>query len=351
MPGDGIEAPNLIRSEVLLEPNAIAMANLGAAYRRLNRPMEALRTLTQSSEIEPDSKSCWTNLAACFINEGAPEVGLKYANTALAIDPKFNRAQWNAALCHLELGNFRKGFEFYESGMDHDRIRRTYGKAEYLTDARHQNAKGKGHKLVVYGEQGIGDELMFTSMIYDVQKDYQVILDCHPRLVWFFRQAFPELEIYPTRKTDNDVLDWSTDAPFCIAQGDLGKWYRPSRASFTRAWKAHAPFYTCPAEESKRYRVGLEALAAGRKIIGLATRGGVIKTARYYRTIDIKNLSPLLSDDCIAWDFHTLDDVSCGVRLISDISSANCNRSCVYTTRLRACSAKISICISHNSLL
>ena len=191
-----------------LEPNPTCYANIGACYRQLNRGEDALRVLTQSVELDPESKSAWTNLAACYINEGTPEIGLEYANKALAIDPTFNRAQWNASLCHLELGNFRKGFEFYESGLDHDRILRAYGNAKYLTDPIHQNVKGKNIKLIVYGEQGIGDELMYGSMLFDVSKDYDVIWDHHPRLGHFYERAFPDLELHPTRKDDPNEEAW-----------------------------------------------------------------------------------------------------------------------------------------------
>ena len=101
----------------------------------------------ESVALNGKNKSAWTNLAACFINEGMPETGLKYANKALAMQPDFDRARWNAALCHLEMGNFRKGFELYESGLGNDRIDRKYGDAQYLTDPLHENARGRGERL------------------------------------------------------------------------------------------------------------------------------------------------------------------------------------------------------------
>ena len=290
-----------------LEPNAVCYANLGASYRQLNRADDALRVLTQSVEIDPESKSAWTNLAACYINEGTPEIGLEHANKALAIDPTFNRAQWNAGLCHLELGNFRKGFEFYEAGLDHDRILRSYGNAKYLTDPVHQNVKGKNIKLIVYGEQGIGDELMYASMLFDVCKDYDVIWDHHPRLGSFYKAAFPYLETHPTRKDDPTEEAWvkRTFAPYFISIADLGKWYRPSRNAFSKAWREHGPFYSPDPELTEQYRCGLMAMADGKKIIGISTRGGVLKTNRFYRSVKPDHLDDLLQDE--RYHFVNLD--------------------------------------------
>ncbi len=295
-----------------LEPNATSLANLGAAFRRLNQAPKALNVLHQSVALDPNSKSAWTNLAACYINEGNPQEGLEFINRALEIDPNFDRARWNAALINLELGNFRKGFELYEAGLGADRLLHTYGEAKYLTDARHELHRGRNEALIVYGEQGIGDELMFGSILYDLKKDYNVTFDCHPRLSWFFEQAHPDITVRPTRKENDQAPAWIGEqrAQLYVALADTAKFYRPSRSAFTKAWKANAPFYEAPADETQEYRAGLEALANGRKIIGLATRGGVIKTNRHYRTIRPPHLAPILGDDryfFVSLDYEAVD--------------------------------------------
>jgi len=44
--------------------------------------------------------------------------------------------------------------------------------------------------VAVYGEQGLGDEVMFASMIPDLMKTNKVIIESHPRLEKLFWQSF-----------------------------------------------------------------------------------------------------------------------------------------------------------------
>jgi tetratricopeptide (TPR) repeat protein len=296
-----------------LEPNAAGYGNLGAAYRRMGYTDQAINVLEKATEIEPKQANAWTNYAACFINEGCPEKGMDKIAKALAVAPEHARARWNASLLNLELGNFKTGFELYRSGLGADRLAKSYGDScAYLTTELHDSlmATGERPRLIVYGEQGIGDELMFATILYDAREDYQITFDCHPRLEKIFRAAFPGMEIHPTRK-DAEV-EWYDGQPYNISIGDLGSLYRCFRNRFTQAWKKHGPFYPIDAFQGERdgFRVMLEALAEGRKIVGLTTRGGIIKTARHYRTIDMNLLDPLFKDERYYWvilDYEHVD--------------------------------------------
>src|SRR5262249_30192863 len=62
--------------------------------------------------------------------------------------------------------------------------------------------------------------------------------------------------------------------------------------SFARNWR---PTYAADAEETQRYRANLEAIAQGRPIVALATRGGGMQTARTYRTIRQPEIDHLFS--------------------------------------------------------
>ena len=61
-----------------------------------------------------------------------------------------------------------------------------------------------GKTVIVYGEQGIGDEIMFASLLPEMIRDCkQVIFDCHKKLHRLFAASFPMIDIYPTREDEN----------------------------------------------------------------------------------------------------------------------------------------------------
>jgi hypothetical protein len=152
-------------------------------------------------------------------------------------------------------------------------------------------------RLLVYGEQGLGDELMFATMLYSAKRDYHVIYDHHPRLTWLFEHARwmssegHPITLYPTRKEKDK--GWSVEAQAKTAIGNLGQFYRRKADDFPWA----GPWYTAPEKERAEYRAHLESIAQGRKIIGLATRGGTMMTARLYRILPLDVIERLFSDE------------------------------------------------------
>ena len=53
-----------------------------------------------------------------------------------------------------------------------------------------------GRTILVYGEQGIGDEIMFASCLPDLlEQAGRVIVACESRLVPLFRRSFAPAEV------------------------------------------------------------------------------------------------------------------------------------------------------------
>jgi hypothetical protein len=119
-----------------------------------------------------------------------------------------------------------------------------------------------GKTVVVYGEQGIGDEIMFASMLPDMMKTNTVIFECYSRLENLFKHSFPGMSVYGTREereTPAWVKDHKIDAR--IAIGSLGKFYRTSAESFpgTPYLRADTP------KRGAKFRVGIAWSGGGAK--------------------------------------------------------------------------------------
>jgi hypothetical protein len=117
-------------------------------------------------------------------------------------------------------------------------------------------------------------------MIPDVVKDCNIVLDCHPRLRDLFRNSFPGLPIYGTRKTECNQLEWlkyhKLDAK--VAIGTLAKFYRKSEDSFPKL-----PYLVANEKLKQKYAQKLDEMG-GRLKIGFSWKGGIKTTngnARY----------------------------------------------------------------------
>lgn len=311
-----------------LDDNPLVRSNLGACYRRMNQHERGHDVLKATIERWPDFEPALVNYGAMYVNEGCPQEGIPALERAVAIGRAKGKlevgAEWNLGLLYLEAGRFGEGFDIYRGGYGAERLVRTYAHGDvpeparlepdgHIASCRRSSAHDQASRptLIVWGEQGIGDELMFATVLNNAIQHYEIVFECHPRLerlhrnsTWareLQRQGRP-VRIYPTRKEQS--IEWPITegirADFKCPIGDLSSYYRRELQSFKRAWDAHGPTYDFNGGEAASYRAQLEQLAQGRPIVGLATHGGVMSTARQYRTLRIPDIEHLFaSTDCL----------------------------------------------------
>lgn len=297
----------MFRRAIDLEDHAHIYSNLGACYRRMNLHESGISALRLCLDRDPDYQPALVNLGSMYVNEGIPNEGIPYLEKAVELGKASGKtesgATWNLGLLYLEAGRFGEGFDYYRMGVTRERMVRSYSTDEKREPRMFKPGDvRKGKTLLVWGEQGIGDELMFATILEDAVQDFEhIIFECHPRLEEIHRRCHPDVTLFATRK---DVVPaWYDEQQWCIDYkmgiADLGAMYRRRPDSF--AASGSPPYVSAPNEkEVARYREGLEALANGRPIVGLATRGGVMSTARTYRTMRIADAERLFeSTDCL----------------------------------------------------
>jgi hypothetical protein len=213
---------------------------------------------------------------------------------ALRVDPNHAQAHWNKSLAYLESGRYKEGWIEYDWGISAKvRVDRNYTKVPLPF----WNGE-KGARVVVYGEQGIGDEILFASMLNELVADCElVVFECHRKLHKLFANSFPDLDIYPTR--EDEIITWPNrpdgtsryNFTHKIAIGSLGKFYRPDLASFPGT-----PYLSPTATSEVRWLEELAKLPPGPKI-GISWIGGHKKTRMEVRSIELEKLLPILSQN------------------------------------------------------
>jgi Flp pilus assembly protein TadD len=262
-----------IRKAKTGKPFPEALANLAGAFKTENRLHEAeqlWQIALEAEDLPHERAKLLSNLSTCHINEGRPQQAIEYLNQALALRPDLVGAQFNRGLANLEAGNWKQGWLDYETGFKSgERRTRTYRDIPEWDGTPDQT-------VIVWGEQGIGDEILFASCLPDMVKhSKKVILDCHPRLVATFKRSFPTVDVHGTRKIQGE-LEWlddvEADGSICISS--LPKFFRncdqdfPGRPFLKRG--PHAPL------EGRRPKVGL------------AWAGGTKKTRNDLRSIPLE---------------------------------------------------------------
>lgn len=244
------------------------------------------------TQVNPDIQS---NLGTLHINEGNPEEAKKHLRAAIDVSPDHPQARWNLSLANLETANYEEGFRDY-----------AYGKRSNVRMDRHYHHNGTtewdgspGKTVVVYGEQGIGDEIMFASCIADMQKVCKkVIFDCHKKLHRLFINTFPDIDCYPTREDEKIYWVYNGENPVYeidakIAIGDLPALYRKKINDFPGV-----PYISCSPESNNKWGIKLAKVFNDEKpIIGINWIGGHKKTRVEVRSLTLEEMLPVLSKD------------------------------------------------------
>lgn len=278
------------------ETMAQILNNLGANFRRGHMSDEAEKYLVRALDYRPDDPDHYVNLSTLYVNEGCPEKGIGYANRAVHLNPGHAWAHWNRSLLLLELGKWAEGFRDYVWGIvTHDRMSKHY------IDSRGRRAGWwRGDKvgtLVVYGEQGVGDEAMFASLVPDLHLFCdQLILDCHPRLETILKRSFPDVIVHPTRKSFHEPAGWEKeyeiDAKASIATA--AKFLRYDESLFPKV-----PYLKVNDELVQRIRAKHHLQSP---VVGISWVGGVHSTRKDMRAIHLQEWLPIFqANPGVAW--------------------------------------------------
>jgi tetratricopeptide (TPR) repeat protein len=259
---------------------------MGRAHQKLHQPERALDCYEAARRLRDDDAELYDSRASTYQELGRlPEAFADYER-ALALRPDFPLALFHRSMARLLAGDFRRGWDDYE-------LRRL--NAEHATSEaglpRWDGSPLAGRTLLITREQGLGDEIMYASMLPQlIAQAGRCIVECDPRLLDLLRRSFPAATFFgtvPGSRLPASIARSSID--FAIEAGSLAGFLRREAADFPR----HSGYLRADAAATARWRERLAGLGPGRRI-GISWTGGVRKTRRALRSLTLEQLLPLL---------------------------------------------------------
>lgn len=305
--------------------------NLGSVQQDLGRPDVAIEVLREAINKMPHEAILWNSLATVLAEEGRADESLVFYQEAARLEPNFARAYHNLGYAFQHLGRLEEALESYDKALElavdpnerressHSRsicligagkVAEGFAAYEIRNDQRFrayfhhiieapmwQGESLKGKRVLMVGEQGLGDEFMFANILPDVQdavgEDGKLMIAVDERLVPLFQRSFPRAEVgtYDDRTYVNADGDKALRLiPFAGGANKPDLWapmgtalqhYRKSLDDFP-----HKPFLTADPARVADFRTRLEALPG--KKVGICWRSMMLgaKRAKYFSPID-----------------------------------------------------------------
>lgn len=319
------EAYNVVDAYLMREPNdAQALALMSAILKKSNRVSIAYSLAKRSTELRPERPEPWNafahaaqflwrmdeaeacykkalqraiskdqkalytnNLASIYIDQGMFKKAEPLCRDSLALKDD-RQTRHNLGLCLMAQHKWEDGWNNYSASIGTENRRlvryRPPGNEEPTWDG------SKDKTIVIYGEQGLGDEICAASMLPDAIRDSKrVIVDCDKRLQGLFRRSFPKARVYGTRWAKPGEAKWDekmAEIDASVSAFEIGKYYRKSDADFP------GTPYLIPCPE--RAAMWGHLFHNKRKpVIGIAWTGGTWHNAGEHRKLPLSEWKPI----------------------------------------------------------
>jgi tetratricopeptide (TPR) repeat protein len=217
--------------------------NLACALRDLHQYVEAVEVLRPAIMANPESAVLWNTLGTVVSEQGDVASAVTFFDEALRFEPDFAKARYNRANSLLDLGDAQtaliecdramadttipsdmammklarstillclgrlgEGWDAYEARLDPDFAAVTH----FMIDRPRWTLDSDifGKTLLLMGEQGLGDEVSFATIVPDVLRalgpDGKLQIALEDRLISLFQRSFPDVVVaaHSTYKVD-----------------------------------------------------------------------------------------------------------------------------------------------------
>jgi tetratricopeptide (TPR) repeat protein len=307
--------------------------NLGSVLCDMGKPEEAIDTLRNAIFRMPEEPILWNALATVLAEEGRAEESLVFYNESVRLDPNFARLHHNLGYAYAHLGMLEESLGAYDHGLKHavdpaERLETEHSRAicligmgkldEGFREFEKRNSprfrayvnhlikapqwRGEdltGKRLAVVGEQGLGDEFMFATILPDLQRmvgesgKLQIAVDA--RLVTLFQRSYPNAEV--GAYDDRTLLDPDGNKPlrfvkfitdvqepdYWVPMGSALQYLRKDIGDFP-----HEAFVMPDPAKVDAFRAALKAKGPG-PYVGICWRSMMLaaKRAKYYSTLSM----------------------------------------------------------------
>jgi tetratricopeptide (TPR) repeat protein len=285
------EAIAAARLAVEHRPQAVeTMLHLATLLRQCDQPAEAEALYRRALALRPESVEILNSLGSALVELGRIRDAIRQCEQAITLRPNYAAAHSNRGLALLELGRFAEGWDEYEWRWQSGQQSRGIGK---FSQPEWDGTALTGRTILIYGEQGLGDEIMFATCYPDViEQAARAIILCDARLERLFRRSFPQATVlgipqgseYSWRLPQNIAIDVQ------CAAGSLPRFLRGNADKFPRQ-----NLLLQPADEKVAvWRGKLSQLGAGTKV-GIAWCTGDAAGMPSRRGTQLETWRPILT--------------------------------------------------------
>lgn len=313
----------LLRARQQDPASAEIVNDLAYAYCEQSRFSEAIDLLRSAITDNPASAMLWNTLGCVLFESGQAGQSLVFFDEAIRLQDDLHTAHFNRANARRAVADLRGALDDCEraialgadslaqaamyryarsnlllaageigAGWDAYAVRNEEAYPDYVhcrfaAPAWTPGEPLAGRRVLVVGEQGLGDEILFANVLTDVAREIgqagRLLLAVEPRLVTLFQRSFEAAQVvaHDTHReggrTVRDAPDLPPDAYDTWAR--MGDFLRSHRRELGDFPKGSSGFLKADPRRVDHWRAALGGLGAGPKV-GVIWRSLVMTSQR-----------------------------------------------------------------------
>jgi len=257
--------------------------NYGNVLKDLKRYGEALSIYNKAIALNPVNSDAWLNKGITLFEMKLFPEALDSYQQAVTLNPSYAEAIYNCSIMQLYNLSFSEGWTGYQLRWKV----KTFDSKPLITPKPTWKGDHSPGRLLIWAEQGIGDQILYGSMFNELNSlPQENIIFLNSKLIPIFRRSFPKFiflegdEVYR-----EDLYDEQ------IAIGSLGQFFRKELGDFKNT--AYPYLIDDPI---KTQRIKSSRPFTNRKTCGISWRSANQKLGKD-KSVSLEDLLPILSTD------------------------------------------------------
>ena len=200
---------------------------------------------------------------------------------------------WNSSLHLLRTRDFKRGWECWELGFAKEvgtMGRNLIPQVKVLPRADKNKDFDPEHWTLVVVEQGIGDQILFLSVMEEAINEFKnIFLIVEARMKSIIERSFPNLQVgLPglLESWQSNALKKMVISLWVVFLEDIGSQWKVLRITKKHFLQVNGDLYV-------QYQQQLKSIANGRPIVGLSWSGGYWAAQKRAKGLAIENWLPI----------------------------------------------------------